>query len=146
MGETNSRYDIAKDTEPKNKGGRPRKVAPDDFIARAEKWIVENDKEGTKPTMSGLAGDLGYDDRSAMYDALEDERFRHTIKRCLRVIEKAHEFRMFNTQCVGSIFVLKNMGHAGWRDSQDLHMSGSVTSITRAELPAKRKKDQPLEL
>ncbi len=138
--------DMTKQIEPKNKGGRPRKIAPDEFIARAEKWITANLVEGSKPTFAECATALGYVDRHSLYEAMNDPRFHTVIKRCINVIGQAHEKRLHGAQCVGSIFVLKNMGSAEWKDRTEHEVSGAITSITRAELPRKRKVGDAVEI
>jgi hypothetical protein len=76
------------------------------------------------PTLNGLAIFLGYADKKSLFDMAErDNELSMPIKRAIGIIEAAHEGNLFNPQCTGSIFWLKNRG---WSDKLDITTDGQA--------------------
>ena len=73
----------------------------------------ENNHE--KPTLSGLAYELGFASRQSMYDYEKNKKHSYTIKRARLKIESHYEQRLNTQYSTGAIFALKNFG---WRDTQ----------------------------
>jgi hypothetical protein len=57
-----------------------------------------------------------------MYDYLKKEEFSHHIKRALLQVENNYEKRLFEKQCTGVIFALKNMN---WSDKSVIEHEGN---------------------
>jgi hypothetical protein len=113
----------------------------DELRSRLCKWMVKVSRGDKKPTIVGLALDLGFHCKETLYQYAKNPVFTDLIKEGMAVVEEAHELRMYEQGCVGSIFVLKNMG---WTDRQETEISGGL-NIIRAELPAKVPVGSPLE-
>lgn len=68
-----------------------------------------------KQTISGLCYHLGYASRQSFYDLEKKEEYAYTVKRARLWIETHYEELLFERNCVGAIFALKNFG---WEDTQ----------------------------
>jgi hypothetical protein len=75
---------------------------------------IKNDEE--KPTITGLAYDLGFESRQSFYDYEKAGAHSYTIKRARLRIESAYEQRLHGNSPTGAIFALKNFG---WVDKQE---------------------------
>ncbi len=90
-------------------------------------------KSAPKPTLAGLAYDLGID-RQTLYNYAERDEFFDIIKKSRNKIEAAYEERLiYENQPTGVIFALKNMG---WRDKVETEHSGElgIKQITGMEI------------
>lgn len=102
--------------------GRPRRYkSAKDFDAAVETYF----EDATKPTMSGLAYALGFEDRDSFtrYEEYGPD-FSRTVKRArLRIEQDRHE-RLIDKEkfTAGVIFDLKN--NHGWRDKSEQELSG----------------------
>lgn len=77
-------------------------------------------------SVTGLALFLGFESRQSFYDYEKNEEFSYTIKKARLRIEAAYEQALLSKNSTGAIFALKNFG---WKDKQEMEMSGSVTAI-----------------
>ena len=94
------------------KVGRPLKFETDKELQEAiDKYFLSNPE---KPTVTGLAYELGFEDRSSIYNYKERDEFSYTIKRAILRIESRHEEKLYESAAAGSIFWLKNRG---WKDN-----------------------------
>ena len=115
--------------------GRPPKYDnPEDMQKIIVKYFNQCDKEGKKPTVSGLGYVLGLsrrqileyencidsDDVFKRFDDNVKLGFRNSIKEAKRFIESCLEDRLINgsTTPIGLIFALKN--NYGWVDKQEV--------------------------
>lgn len=109
-------------TNSPERGGRPRLYkSHKEFDAAVEAYF----ESATKPTMSGLAFDLGFEDRDsfARYEEYGPE-FSRTVKRAkLRIEQDRHE-RLIDKDkfTAGVIFDLKN--NHGWKDQTQQEVTG----------------------
>jgi len=106
---------MSKEDKPKHAGGRPRILKSlEEAQAKIDNYFSEDNKDHLRPTISGLALWLGFDDRQSIRDYIgRNDGYSCLIKRAVARIEAIHEGRMYDAQCVGSIFWLKNRG---WSD------------------------------
>jgi hypothetical protein len=79
---------------------------------------------GEKPTVTGLTLALGFADKSTLYDYSKNEKFSHSIKRALLIVENGYEQALRENAPTGSIFALKNMG---WKDKSEVEQSGNLS-------------------
>ena len=115
--------------------GRPPKYDnPEDMQKIIVKYFNQCDKEGKKPTVSGLGYVLGLsirqileyencidsDDVFKRFDDNVKLGFRNSIKEAKRFIESCLEDKLINgsTTPIGLIFALKN--NYGWVDKQEV--------------------------
>jgi len=113
--------------------GRLRKVSDDDRLQMAIDWYnyyydvdSREFRPGRIPCTTGLALDLGYIDRPAMYQAIREQKLPASllsqIKNCLSLTMYWHEYNLSDShQVAGHIFGLKNQG---WTDEQQISHSG----------------------
>lgn len=121
--------------------GAPAKfLSPEDMEAAIERYFDScPDKrtvvsDGVKievpsPTISGLSLFLGFSDRHSMYDYEKRPQFSHTIKKARTRITKMYEMNMMGQHCVGSIFMLKNLGYADKTEVESKHEVKSVQEV-----------------
>ena len=76
-----------------------------------------------KPTITGLAINLGFESRQSFYDYEEREEFSYIVKKARLKVENGYEKQLYENSCTGAIFALKNMG---WKDKQEVEQSGSL--------------------
>ena len=114
--------------------GRPAKYEnPEDMQKLIVEYFNECDKEGKKPTVTGLGYVLGLDRKTLLryedsietgelkqYDESVRREFSNTIKDAKRFIESCLEDKLINgtTTPIGLIFALKN--NYGWVDKQEI--------------------------
>ena len=115
--------------------GRPPKYDnPEDMQKIIVKYFNQCDKEGKKPTVSGLGYVLGLSRRQILeyencidsddvFKRFDDDvklGFRNSIKEAKRFIESCLEDKLINgsTTPIGLIFALKN--NYGWVDKQEV--------------------------
>jgi len=111
-------------------GGRPpiyKKL--EDMMPALQAW-EEKIRNGEKPTVTGLALDLGFCEKKSLYDYAKKPEFVHPIKRALLIVEQGYETALRENNATGSIFALKNMG---WIDKQNLDHTTQGEKITRIE-------------
>lgn len=76
-------------------------------------------REERKPTLAGLAYDLGYVSKQSVYDQEKrGDAFSYHIKRARLKIESYHEARLYETGATGSMCWLNN--HAGYVSRQEI--------------------------
>jgi hypothetical protein len=80
---------------------------------------------------------LGFDSRSSFYNYQGREEFLHTLKKARTRIEQAHEKRLFEQSCTGSIFYLKNVG---WNAEENI-----VQETTQKNLDLNKLSDGELD-
>lgn len=79
-----------------------------------------------KPTISGLAYELGFTSRQSIYDyANREDEFSYIIKRAVLYMESIIEEMLYSPNTTGSIFWLKNRG---WRDKQEIEQTVKGTA------------------
>lgn len=83
-----------------------------------------------KPTVCGLALELGFCDRQSILDYQHKNKFTCTIKSAKMRIQKYYEEHLTGHNAAGPIFALKNFG---WRDTRDIHVGGSVSIVLEKE-------------
>lgn len=83
---------------------------------------LDDEGNGPKPTISGLALHLGFESRQSIYDYEKREGFSYTIKRARLMIEDSYEQQLRQGEAIpGAIFGLKNLG---WSDEKGVKLSG----------------------
>lgn len=105
-------------------GGRPPK-----YKTPEEMQMVIDDyfgKVGDKPTMSGLALELGMS-RQALCDYAKKDEFLDTIKSARLRVEAALEQHLFSGSVAGVIFNLKN--NFGWKDKTEVEQNTKLTVV-----------------
>ena len=100
--------------------GRPLKYeTPKELWDKSiEYFEIETNTTGVcKPTISGLVFHLGFDSRSSFYNYKNrSEDFLYTINRLVQFIESCYEKNLHSFAYAGSIFALKNLNSADWKD------------------------------
>lgn len=97
--------------------GRPPKYETlEDMLPVLEAW-EEKIKNGAKPTLTGLALELGFCDKGSVYDYAAKPEFSHSIKRALLIVENGYEQALRGEAAAGPIFALKNFN---WKDKQEI--------------------------
>ena len=124
--------------------GRPAKYEnPEDMQKIIVEYFNECDKEGKKPTVSGLGYVLGMSRKQlleyenciasenlfARFDDSVKLGFRNTIKDAKRFIESCLEDKLINgtTTPIGLIFALKN--NYGWVDKQEVEQTTKTINV-----------------
>ena len=117
----------------KYRGRPPKYESPEEMQKDITKYFNECDKEGKKPTMSGLAYWLGMSRTTLLRyeEACKDKNlctfeynvraeFSSTIKDAKRFIESCLDDKLINgtSTPIGVIFALKN--NYGWVDKQEV--------------------------
>ncbi len=118
------------------KTGRPLRYETSEDLERAISSYFEDNPE--RPTVTGLAYDLGFTSRQSLYDYKEREEFSYTIKKAILKIESIHEANLFNGASSGSIFWLKNRD---WTDKQEHAHTGDLQPIRFEIIDASKPKD-----
>lgn len=127
---------------PHFKNPKEMQVAIDDYFDNVmSKYEVGNSGITVgRPAVSELAYHLGMSTRSFVDYAHKDD-FSPTIKRARQRIEMELEKALFNGQCTGIIFNLKN--NFGWKDKQEVesvnthkHTIENISELSNAELDA----------
>jgi hypothetical protein len=95
----------------------------EDMLPKLEAW-EQKIAEGEKPTVTGLALDLGFCEKGSIYDYAEKPEFFHPLKRALLIVENGYEKALRENAPTGSIFALKNMG---WKDKSEVEQSGGLS-------------------
>jgi hypothetical protein len=103
-------------------GGRPMTFKTvEELQTKIDEYFDENPK---KPTICGLALELGFLGRQSIYDYINrDDEFSYTIEKAVSRIEQKHEEGLYNPANSGHIFWLKNRN---WTDKQDINLGGEV--------------------
>jgi hypothetical protein len=116
------------------KVGRPPKYETlEDMIPALQEW-EKSIQNGEVPTITGLTLSLGFADKSSLYDYAKNDKFSHSIKRAMLIVENGYEKALRESNAAGSIFALKNMG---WKDRQEIDHSnqgGKFTGFTQVEV------------
>ena len=124
--------------------GRPAKYEnPEDMQKLIVEYFNECDKEGKKPTVSGLGYVLGMSrkqlleyenciDNDNLFSRFDDSvklGFRNTIKDAKRFIENCYEDRLVNgtSTPIGLIFALKN--NYNWVDKQEIEQTNKEIKV-----------------
>jgi hypothetical protein len=92
------------------------------------------------PTLTGLTLFLGFCDKQSLYDYEQNKpEFTCSIKRARTFIEREYENMLYNGQCTGAIFALKNMG---WSDKTQTELTGANGSdlVQKVYITAKQQK------
>lgn len=122
-------------------GGRPPKYkTADELQVKCDEYFADCDSREKPYTVPGLAYFLGFISRAAIYELSKVKKFADTITRArLRIELQRNEQMLEAKNSRGHQFDLQN--NFGWRDSQKIEHSGSVsiTVIDRFEL----KSDDP---
>ena len=110
------------EAKPKHPGGRPRILQS---VEQAEALVELYFKtHSEKPTICGLATGLGFEDKKSLKDYMgRDDEFSTIVKKAVNRIEERHEERMYEPNCSGSIFWLKNRD---WKDRHDITSGDEV--------------------
>lgn len=94
--------------------GRPSKYKTPGEMQEAIDKYFETIK---KPTVCGLALELGFCDRSSILDYQAKKEFCLTVKKAKMRIQQYYEEHLIGPNAGGSIFALKNFG---WVDKQEV--------------------------
>ena len=114
------------------KVGRPRKIkSVRQFEERAEAYFVECEAKGEPALLTGLILALGLCSREGLDEYGRRPEFTDSVKKAKLRIEMEYEKALQGHSPTGAIFALKNFG---WRDKQDLELSGGVKVKTLADL------------
>lgn len=98
-------------------GGRPPIYEKlEDMLPALKAW-EEKIKAGERPTVTGLALDLGFCSKDTLYAYRDLDEFSYSIKKALLIVENGYESALRGEGPTGPIFALKNMG---WRDKQEV--------------------------
>ena len=117
------------------KVGRPRKIkSVRQFEERAEAYFLECEVMEKPALLTGLILALGLCSREGL-----DEYGTDSVKRAKLRIEMEYEKALQGHSPTGAIFALKNFG---WRDKQDLELSGGVNIKTIADLMMEALEDE----
>lgn len=102
--------------------GQPRKYKTAEDMQNAIDRYFAQEK---KPTISGLALELGFESRQSFYDYEKMQEYSYTIKRARLKIESYYEQHLLAPgTATGAIFALKNFG---WKDRTEIeHDIGEV--------------------
>jgi hypothetical protein len=107
-----------------NNGGRPPFYDNvEDLQSAIDMYFSENPE---KPTVTGLAYFLGFQDRKSIYEYKDKIEFTHTIKRAVLRIESKHEEKLYESSASGSIFWLKNRD---WKDKSETDITSGGEKI-----------------
>jgi hypothetical protein len=118
------------------KVGRPLKYKTVEELQEAiDAYFALNPE---RPTVTGLALELGFHSRKSFYNYEERPEFLHTIKSATLKIESMHEANLYNGASSGSIFWLKNRE---WTDKQEQVHSGSLPPIRMEIVDGSQPKD-----
>ena len=105
--------------------GRPTKYNTPEELQEVIDIYFDNHPD--KPTLTGLAYELGFESRQSMYDyEKRSEDFSYTIKRARLRIEQHYEERLNTQYSSGAIFALKNMG---WSDKRDIEFPEGIKIV-----------------
>lgn len=107
---------------PKYKTPEEMQMAIDAYFEMAE-----------KPTVCGLALELGFMDRQSILDYQHKNAFTCTIKRAKMRIQRYYEEYLTGHNAAGPIFALKNFG---WEDKKTIKQEGMITHDLSPELRA----------
>jgi len=94
--------------------GRPRRYT----AATLQKKVDEYFKQTSNPGVIGLAVYLDVDRETVRTWKVENGPFSGIIKKAYDKVAAAHEERLADGKCTGSIFWLKAQG--GWQDKQEV--------------------------
>lgn len=113
--------------------GRPPKFnTPEELETQVykyfEKFTYKDDGDiiGKRPTVAGLALELGFESRQSVYDYAEKGDFSYIIKRALLFFEDYHESCLACPSTTGHIFWLKNHG---WKDKTEVDNTLKVKPV-----------------
>lgn len=102
--------------------GAPAKYKTAEELEKAIKSYFKTNPD--KPTITGLALELGFLSRQSIYDYIDrSDEFSYTIKKAALRIEEKHEQGLYNPANSGHIFWLKNRQ---WTDKQELKIDGEI--------------------
>ena len=114
------------------KVGRPRKIkSVRQFEERAEAYFLECEAMEKPALLTGLILALGLCSREGLDEYGRRPEFTDSVKRAKLRIEMEYEKALQGHSPTGAIFALKNLG---WRDKQDVELSGGVNIKTIADL------------
>jgi hypothetical protein len=116
------------------RGPQP-KYNDEELIEAIGRYFADNPE---RPTVTGLAYFLGFEDRRSLYDYKGREETSHTIKQAVLKIESLHEENLFNQSCTGSIFWLKNRD---WVDKQTVDQKVEMNQIRHEVVMVDPKQD-----
>ena len=109
-----------------NSGRPPMYDTPEQMLEKAVEYFdIETGSNGVcKPTISGLVFHLGFESRNSWYAYKErSNEFKYTIKKLQSFIESCYEKNLHGFAYAGSIFALKNLNPAEWRDEVIQHQT-----------------------
>lgn len=107
--------------------GRPLKYkTPEEMQIAIDRYFTTE----VKPTVCGLALELGFVDRQSILDYQHKNKFSGTIKKAKMRIQRYYEEHLTGHNAAGSIFALKNFG---WRDTQNIQIGGSMSIVLEKE-------------
>lgn len=99
------------------KRGPKRKINSETLEGKINNYFDSFPKSKFRPTKAGLALAIGYIDKHSIQDAIDrNDELSPLVKKAVKRIEEAHEANLYNKNCTGSIFWLKN---AGWKDTSE---------------------------
>lgn len=97
--------------------GRPPLFESAEVLAtKGAEYFEKCKRENKRPTITGLAYDLGFESRQSLYDYEKKDEFSYIVKRLRLFVESGYEEALSSGNCTGAIFALKNMG---WKDKTE---------------------------
>ena len=93
-----------------------------------------NDEANYPLTITGLALELGFSDKSSIYDYEKIPEFTHSIKRARMRVENSYEKALNKQSTSGAIFALKNFG---WSDKTEVEAKDETIKILVERLDGK---------
>ena len=116
-----------KPLEDKEKAGRPRLYeSTEDMQTKIDEYFFDEETKG-KPTMSGLAYFLGFEDRHGLSHYANYPEFSTTVKKARSRVEMALEVHLYGQAVTGAIFSLKN--NFGWKDKREIDATLSIDDM-----------------
>ena len=112
--------------------GRPRIIeSPEEFTKRADAYFADCKVEGKRPTVTGLAYNVGLASRQSLCDYENKPEFIYTVKRAKLFVEMGYEEALSQSNAAGPIFALKNFE---WTDKQQLEHTHKLEGMSDEEL------------
>lgn len=109
--------------------GRKKMLTPEEFELKASEYFAECRATERRPTIAGLAYELGFSSRQSMHDYKKDPAYERCIGRAYLFIEDYVSDAMLDKErsTTGHIFYLKSV--FGYEDKQSVDHTSSDGSL-----------------
>jgi hypothetical protein len=97
-------------------------VQIEDYFNTLKPVINAHGVEEYRPTVTELALHLGFESRQSFYEYEVKPRFTYILRQAHALVQIVHEKKVFDPNCTGSIFMLKNMGY----DKGDAQITNNI--------------------